>query len=201
MRQNTFEWIGENLALDFVNTASWTENGAGNDRLGSYRDLIAWGREARLPTRAVVDVPDPSEASRATDLARRIREILHEIFSSGAEARAPDKKRLAQFNAALSAAFDRLEVASAAGGFSWAWVFPGDELEGPLWPVLWAAALLMTGPEAGRIRRCADPKCGLLYLDRSRRGNRRWCSMKECGNRAKARRHYARLREAGIGLR
>src|SRR5258708_7059779 len=41
-----------------------------------------------------------------------------------------------------------------------------------------------------RVRRCANPECGWLFLDDSRAGKRRWCSMSACGNRAKARRHY-----------
>jgi hypothetical protein len=41
-----------------------------------------------------------------------------------------------------------------------------------------------------RVRRCANPECGWLFLDDSRAGKRRWCSMSSCGNRARARRHY-----------
>jgi predicted RNA-binding Zn ribbon-like protein len=41
------------------------------------------------------------------------------------------------------------------------------------------------------IRQCADVRgCGVLFLDRTRNRSRRWCSMKSCGNRAKAQRHY-----------
>ena len=189
MARSAFEWIGENLALDFVNTT-----------IPTYRDLIAWTREAHLSAGRLTDGPS-DETSRVADLARRVREILYEILSSAADARAPDPKRLAQFNAALSAALDRIEVIWGANGPSWGWGAPEDELEKPLWPVLWAAANLLAGPEARKIRRCTDPECGRLYIDRSRRGDRRWCSMKRCGNRAKSRRHYARLREAGNGLR
>ena len=46
-----------------------------------------------------------------------------------------------------------------------------------------------------KVRRCANPECGWLFLDDSRAGKRRWCSMLACGNRAKARRHYHRSRE------
>ncbi|WP_406088147.1 CGNR zinc finger domain-containing protein [Streptomyces virginiae] len=44
----------------------------------------------------------------------------------------------------------------------------------------------------GRIRKCANPPCPLHFLDTSRKGQRRWCSMAVCGNRAKARRHRTR---------
>jgi predicted RNA-binding Zn ribbon-like protein len=44
----------------------------------------------------------------------------------------------------------------------------------------------------GLVRICASDNCGLRFLDASPRHNRQWCSMARCGNRAKARAHYAR---------
>lgn len=52
-----------------------------------------------------------------------------------------------------------------------------------------AAIELATGPELDRIRNCADPGCSLMFIDRSRPGRRRWCSMERCGNRAKTARY------------
>jgi hypothetical protein len=54
---------------------------------------------------------------------------------------------------------------------------------------------LFGGPLAGRVRMCAAANCGLLFVDTSRPGRRRWCSMERCGTRTKVRRHRAR----GIG--
>ncbi|MGD9528962.1 CGNR zinc finger domain-containing protein [Pseudonocardia sp.] len=48
---------------------------------------------------------------------------------------------------------------------------------------------LFTGPLARRIRTCSAVDCGLLFVDASRPGTRRWCSMQRCGNLAKVRRH------------
>lgn len=53
---------------------------------------------------------------------------------------------------------------------------------------------LLGGPSAARIRECAADDCALLFLDTSRPGTRRWCSMGACGNRAKVSRHRARRR-------
>jgi predicted RNA-binding Zn ribbon-like protein len=47
----------------------------------------------------------------------------------------------------------------------------------------------------GRLRACANDECRLYLLDRSRPNSARWCSMKVCGNRLKARRHYERERQ------
>ncbi|MGQ9734572.1 MAG: CGNR zinc finger domain-containing protein [Candidatus Bipolaricaulia bacterium] len=48
-----------------------------------------------------------------------------------------------------------------------------------------------------RVGECADPRCGWLFLDRSRNRTRRWCDMKGCGNRAKVRRYYEQRRATG----
>lgn len=48
--------------------------------------------------------------------------------------------------------------------------------------------------DPGRLRRCSADDCGLIFLDTSRPGSRRWCSMSRCGGRAKTRAHYNRHR-------
>jgi predicted RNA-binding Zn ribbon-like protein len=62
-------------------------------------------------------------------------------------------------------------------------------------PVLWSAADILVGPDSARVRECANNRCLWLFLDDSKNGTRRWCSMQACGNRAKAHRHYLRQRE------
>lgn len=57
-----------------------------------------------------------------------------------------------------------------------------------------AARDAMSALGSGRIRKCSGDNCYLLYLDTSRPGNRRWCSMEHCGNRNKVRAHRARAR-------
>jgi predicted RNA-binding Zn ribbon-like protein len=54
---------------------------------------------------------------------------------------------------------------------------------------------LFSGPLARRIRACAAPDCGLLYVDQSRTGSRHWCSMQRCGTRARVRTHRERGRD------
>ena len=46
-----------------------------------------------------------------------------------------------------------------------------------------------------RIRRCTNDDCLWLFLDESKNGTRRWCDMASCGNRAKARRHYLKMKQ------
>jgi predicted RNA-binding Zn ribbon-like protein len=63
----------------------------------------------------------------------------------------------------------------------------------------WPAHLVLAWGELeadmpGRLRPCANDECRLFLIDRSRAGTARWCSMRGCGNRMKARRHYSRTR-------
>jgi len=58
-------------------------------------------------------------------------------------------------------------------------------------------AVRLFGPDIdGRIRQCSADDCRLVYLDTSRSGTRRWCSMQRCGNRAKVRAHRLRAAQA-----
>jgi predicted RNA-binding Zn ribbon-like protein len=66
-----------------------------------------------------------------------------------------------------------------------------------LLPVAISAIELLTSPARSAVACCAGPCCGWLFLDRTRNRNRVWCSMRTCGNRAKARAHYARRRPGG----
>ncbi|HVI75944.1 MAG TPA: CGNR zinc finger domain-containing protein, partial [Anaeromyxobacteraceae bacterium] len=88
-------------------------------------------------------------------------------------------------------------LSSGAGCCALGW----DEavaLDAPWWPVLAAAAdLLASRDDLARVRVCGMSEageCGWLFLDRTKARSRRWCSMKDCGNRAKARRHYAKVK-------
>ncbi len=51
---------------------------------------------------------------------------------------------------------------------------------------------LVASPLARRVRVCASDTCGLIFVDASRPGRRRWCSMERCGTIAKTRAHRAR---------
>jgi len=124
--------------------------------------------------------------------ARDLREAVFRIFARpGTEG--GDLDLLAD-EAARAAAERRL--AATADGYAYTWP-ESDRLEQPLWPVALAAAELLTSAEErSRVKECAADNCNWLFLDMSRNRSRRWCDMKVCGNRAKARRFSARHREA-----
>jgi predicted RNA-binding Zn ribbon-like protein len=199
--QYVFQFTGGRLCLDFANTLS---EGRAHpiERLTAYEDLIAWARQAsvlndgdarRLLRKAH---QHPKHATKALAEAIALRESLYRIFSSAVDGSAPLGTDLETLNTALSRALDHLRVAPRAKGFTWEWD-AGDALDRMLWPVVRSAADLLVSDDVRRVRRCGGENCDWLFLDTSRNHSRRWCSMRDCGNRAKARRFYARKKAGG----
>ncbi len=124
--------------------------------------------------------------------ARDLREAVFRIFARPGTDES-DLDLLAD-EAARGAAERRLTATE--DGYTYAWP-ESDRLERLLWPVALAAAELLISAEVRpRVKECAADNCNWLFLDMSRNRSRRWCDMKVCGNRAKARRFSARHRDA-----
>jgi len=65
-------------------------------------------------------------------------------------------------------------------------------LEAILWPIAGSAGELLTSDDLGRVRQCGGKTCRWMFVDRSKNRSRRWCDLKVCGNRTKARKLYRR---------
>jgi len=197
-----FELSGGALCLDFANT--WgNQLDPGSDRLRDYEYLLAFGRQSGYLTE------DPAAAlSRAADgnsaiaaetfsLCLDLRRVIYRIFSSRAKGLAIPPEDIGRINAMLGEALSHRRLAPNEGGFVWSWSeIDANDLRAPIWPVIESAAALLTSTDLKRIRECDAGDCNWLFLDRSRAGTRRWCSMSSCGNRAKARRFYSRQRKS-----
>lgn len=180
-----FQFIAGCLALDFVNTVG-NRLGSARDYLASTRDAARWIRLAGIPS-----LPRNSRFTR-TELAdmRGRREVLYTLFAPCAFRSSPaDRRALARLNRDI-AAFGRKRALRRVGD-QFQWITNGTAAERLAYQIVADAADLLNSGRFRLIRRCEDRFCGWLFLDRSKRNNRRWCSMRDCGNRAKARRHYA----------
>jgi len=138
------------------------------------------------------------EAHWVFERAITLREVIWRIFSAVAAGNVPQDEDLSFLHGAFVEAMAHASLSPTTREFSWEWEArevsgDGEELELLLWPVaLSAIELLTSAKEWGKIKEC--PGCGWLFLDSSKTGNRRWCSMDECGSRDKMRRQYARKR-------
>jgi predicted RNA-binding Zn ribbon-like protein len=205
-RERTFKFRGGVSCLDFVNTLAWRLTDSPIEYLGSYEDLLAWGKQAALLTPDETDVlyglaaMDPEESRAMLSRAVALREAIHQVFSAVIASKPPDEGALSALNRELSGALSRLRVASAAGEtYVWAWDRNGDDgggpaLDRPLWPVARSAAELLTSPKLGGVKVCAGEECGWMFLDESRNASRRWCDSRDCGNRERVRNYFARKR-------
>jgi predicted RNA-binding Zn ribbon-like protein len=166
---------GEPLALDLLNT-QWLASGSPADLLATTQGTRAW-----LAAAGIAAAPVPGTRQALIAARQAIRDVLTAQGGTAA---------LDRLNQVLGHGCLRLSLGPPMN--------PGQTLEvdDPAWrPGVMAAAnlleLLEQAPE--RIRRCQHPACVLWFLDTTRNGTRRWCSMATCGNRAKAHRHYDRV--------
>ena len=200
----TGRWIfhrsGGSLCLDLANTVSWRGSGAPVDHLQAYDDLIRFARQAKLVS--AIDARRlrrearrrPDAVTRALRHAVALREALYRIFGGLAAGRRPSSADLATLNAALPAALAQLYVVPEHDQFAWAWAGDAAAVERLVWPVARDAAVFLTSVRLSRLRTCANPRCRWLFVDVTRNGMRRWCSMAVCGNRAKVGRYRQRQR-------
>jgi predicted RNA-binding Zn ribbon-like protein len=197
---SSLKLLGGRLSLDFVNTADWHASDHPVEFLTSYSDLVTWSQRVGILTdhqtqRLLKEAARrPVDATVVLERAIALREAIYRIFSAISHERPPQATDLATFNAELSEALAQSRIVSTVEGFAWDWAGAGDPLDQMLWPVMHDAADLLTSEELYRVGQCADDRCGWLFLDTSRNRSRRWCSMEDCGNRAKVRRHYERKR-------
>lgn len=196
-----FELVGGHVALDFANTGS-LEKGPPSERLVSYRDLVTFavrtgliGEERAADLVAVAEV-EPERAAAVLERARALRDALDRVFTEVANTGKALEAGIAALNVFLEEGmrYRRLERDDRCCG--WTWSAGEEPLAQMLWPIANAAAELLVDGDLDRVKRCGNDTCAWLFVDLSRNRSRRWCDMKECGNRAKARRHYARRRDA-----
>jgi predicted RNA-binding Zn ribbon-like protein len=191
-----------NLCLDFANTVEWRLSESPVEELGDYQALLRWSAGIGLTSRSLAQQlaeqaqADPLAAAGCYQRAVELREAIYRALSALATGDHPQEADLAVINAELGAALKHLHLHPSGRSLEFAWTdsdFPPDSL---LWPIVQSVMDLMTSAEIDRLGICADDRgCGDLYLDRSKNHTRRYCSY-GCANRAKAQRHYARIRQA-----
>lgn len=200
--------LGGHPALDFVNTLDWrdrpADEGGANETLLSYAALLAWCRRLGIigssTLAALEDLAESAPAKAEAVLAEAValREALHRLAQSARQGKGARSNDLDVLNRCLLRYPEGRTIAPATvsqgGGFAWKSHGDGLQLGSPLGAIARLGAELLITAEPGSIRCCAGPDCGWLFHDSSPNKRRRWCSMESCGNRAKARRHYQRVK-------
>ncbi len=188
------------LCLDFANTLDWRGSEHPIEMLPTYADLVAWAHKIGLldedAARLLADRAGqhPRTAMAALEKARTLREASHAIFVAASHDGTPETADMDTVIATLAEILNRSRLVKSDAGFLWDWGGGADDLDQIVWWVVQSAIEVMTSDELLRVGECADDRgCGWLFFDTSKNRTRRWCSMRGCGNRAKARRHYAKV--------
>ena len=195
---SAFEFTGNHRCLDFTNTVN-ERTGTPRELLNSYDDLVRWSQEAGILSEDEAQrlrgeaTRRPEEAEQVLQQAIELREAMYRIFSAPISDTEAHEDDLATLNTMLTKAMARASVPSdGKQGFVWDWNGGHEHvaLDRMLWSIARSMAELLTSDALEFVRMCAAHDCGWLFLDTSKNHSRRWCDMKGCGNRAKARKYY-----------
>jgi predicted RNA-binding Zn ribbon-like protein len=188
------------LCLDFANTLDWRGSEHPIELLATYADLVAWAQKVGLldedAARLLADRAGqhPQPAMAALEKARTLREAIHAVFVAALHDGPPETADTEIIIATLAEMLNRSRLVKSESSFVWDWGGSEDDLDQIVWWVVQSATEVMTSDELLRVGQCADDRgCGWLFYDTSKNRTRRWCSMRGCGNRAKAKRHYAKV--------
>jgi predicted RNA-binding Zn ribbon-like protein len=173
----TFRQGSGRICLDFIRTLRNRGTPHAVEELSGPDALVAWVGQCG-------PVVADSAASADVAAARALREAVVALVSAARESggtAAYDPAARDRINrvAALPGPVPTLD---GDGRLRWG---ADEPIPATLALVARDAMDLVTSPAITRIRECANPECGALFLDSSRPGSRRWCSMDSCGNRAK----------------
>jgi predicted RNA-binding Zn ribbon-like protein len=180
-------WSGGRPAVDFVNTRRerWRR---GVETLVTPEDLTAWLVQAQV-------MDERAPVSRTVLLqARDLREAIDALLVATIDGATPSAEAVTLVDDWLVFAGARPQLIAGPGGGAPVLTerAAADSPRRALGTIALDAAAMLGTEQRCRIRICASETCSGRFFDRSPAGKRRWCSMRTCGNEAKARRHRER---------
>ncbi|RKH06628.1 CGNR zinc finger domain-containing protein [Corallococcus carmarthensis] len=180
-----FKFRSGRLCLDLPASLAARLKAEPKDLLETPHDLGRWLVAAGLAAK------DPKPTDEDLRHARELREALYRLAVARLRSEGLDSKDRALVN--RWAAEPPPAPQLGPEGLTWT--------RGGVHSLLAAVARdgveLLGGPLAERIRNCEGESCALLFVDTSRSGQRRWCSMSGCGNKAKVEEFRRRQRGEG----
>jgi predicted RNA-binding Zn ribbon-like protein len=214
MPQTLFDLCGGHPALDFVNSLdNRFRNDGPNEMLATYGDLLRFLEETALLSReharALNKTVAPEAAARALESTHELREAAAAVLYGSLEKKRPQQEdlRLLQKHLLNASRHRELQWQPGTGEgartgaaaheptrapLAWHWGRHEVDPDLPVWVLALSVSEILLSPDMERVRTCAVDTCRWLFLDTSKNHTRRWCNMKVCGNRMKARRFQAR---------
>ena len=181
---DSWEWLGQPLALDLANSLPQIRPGETRDLLASDDDLDRWlaSQADRLPR--------VGHGSDRLAAFRELRDTLHAALSAAAADDPLPTRTTQALNAASARSQGHVRLRVRDGTAKAELAGSGTPLDHALSTIARSAIELLASPDRERLRICSAPSCGFFFFGRP---DQEWCSI-PCGNRARAARHYARRR-------
>jgi predicted RNA-binding Zn ribbon-like protein len=194
-----YELIAGHPVLDLVNTLDWRfRDDTPEELLNDYGDLVRFTEQAGLigntQARRLLRNTSESKAASVVAALRELREAAAAVFYAALDDVEPPASSVALLEGFFKRAQESQRLHRVGAKLAWGLTRSTSLPELPLWLISLSAAELMTSNEMDRVRACGNPECRWLFLDTSKNHTRRWCDMKICGNRMKARRFKAQHR-------
>jgi predicted RNA-binding Zn ribbon-like protein len=191
-----FLFVGNQPALDFLNTCP-VQNGETLELLPDFKALLRWFRAADLlsagqATSLKERWGETDRARRTLDAARELREKLRKDILAWERGVAIRPSTVEELNRLMADHPMIIRLKATRNGFSKQLWFDPQQPEDLFAPLAYSAATLFAEAGRDRVRKCGQ--CVLHFYDTSKKGTRRWCSMRLCGNRLKVANYAARRR-------
>jgi predicted RNA-binding Zn ribbon-like protein len=194
-----FKLFAGHPALELVNTLDLRFSANPQELLPTYADLLRFAAQLRLITaeqaRKLGRTVRAHDGQRVLASAVELREALAAVLYAWVDGHKPADGQVEILERQFHAAALHRRLGSGDERLVWSWAGLEQHAELPLWMLAQSASDLLVSEDARLVKGCGDPTCRWLFLDLSKNHTRRWCDMKTCGNRMKARRHQARLQE------
>ena len=194
-----FLFVGNELALDFLNTRP-VQNGDPSELIPDFSALLRWFQAADLLSPREAGSlrrkwGGSASAQRTTEAMRQLRERLRKEILAWEHSGSVQHSTLDELNKLMAKHPMRTRLRTNGQLSSTELWFELREPEDLFAPLAHSAAALLSTVDRKRVRKCAQ--CVLHFHDTSKKGTRRWCSMKLCGNRLKVAAYATRRRRPG----
>ena len=192
----TFQLVAAHPALDFINTLDWRFRESGPEELlQTYNDLIHFTEQSNLltPTQAqhLLRITTKRKAAKVLEASIELREAMSQTLYSSLDGHPPAATHLKILERHLQTAPLHQKLQWKDSALEWSFAGAEDAADLPVWLLAQSASGLITSEAMPRLRACDNLECKWLFLDTSKNHTKRWCDMKVCGNRMKARRFKA----------
>jgi predicted RNA-binding Zn ribbon-like protein len=183
-------FVGGKNCIDFCNTFDHLHSPPTYDFIPDRTSALQWGEAAGI----LASSGQAIRKSEGGDLKRLLeaRALIFRLLAPFSMDASPTAEDLAAFGHLSQEAHSRMGIVPTKGGYALV-CLTGEPLQRIFCEVIHSTEELLLSNKPKRVKQCKE--CGWLFYDSTRNLSRRWCDMQICGNKAKARRHYKRVKE------